>query len=98
MKLKLYDLIEGIKQPGSGEIARKAFFRLILFITCFIAGLVVSRYFREVPELFQITWDNIGGLIGISLIVVTDMLRGICRLYDDKMEQGAEKDVNNSAY
>ncbi|WP_428240843.1 hypothetical protein [Gynuella sp.] len=94
----MYELIEGIKQPGSGKIAKKAFFRFVLFIACFITGLIISRYFRDIPDLLQITWDNIGGLIGISLIVIVDMFRDICKLYEYKIEQGAEKDANNSAH
>ncbi|MCW8875902.1 MAG: hypothetical protein OQK04_19240 [Kangiellaceae bacterium] len=94
----MYDLIDGIKQQGSGEIARNALLRLMVFLTCFIIGLVVSRYFRDVPDLYQVTWNSIGALIGISLFVVADMLMDICKLYDDKIEQGVEKDANKSAH
>ncbi|MET1257327.1 hypothetical protein [Aliikangiella maris] len=94
----MHNLIEGLKRQGSGDIVRKAFLKLVMFVTCFIAGLIFSRYFRDVPELFKITWDNIGGLIGISLIVIADMCRDITKLYDNKIEQGAEKDANNGSY
>jgi hypothetical protein len=74
------DLIDGIKHKDSGEVFKKHLKRVPVLALALVGGVLMGRVYRGVPDLFEVTADNVGMLAGMLLLWLVDMLRGISDL------------------
>lgn len=85
----MFNVIKGFQSQAERRVTEKHAKRFILISISMIVGILIARLYNGHQPLYEVTFENIGFFIGISLLATRDYLKEITALRNNTEDEKA---------